>query len=343
MVESADILVSGMSFNFEHFSRNVDFNARGLPPNFLEAEERCGYYISADMKAVWAIQLDILKQILDICNRHQLRIWMAGGSLLGTVRHRGYVPWDDDIDLMMPRADYEQFCSIAPHEMPDDLFLQTQYSDPAFHLSMAKVRKNGTAAIDRNEGIFGNAYHMGIFVDIFPLDVFPTKESIKRLIFRINSVLRRIRLYANIPPHRFARRFPGLKRAVFRILCMPFRIRLLNSLLTTAQKLLYASYSKHRDWPVVMCPEWWGIFTGGTDTKRWSYTQDLLQETIYLPFEHMQVPVPKDYEEILNITYGDWKSFVRGGACHSGLVVDVKRSYREVLIEQFGYLPSDFK
>lgn len=314
-----------------------------LPAGFLEEEERSGFLITRQMKGLWAVQLDILSKVLSLCKRHNLTVWMAGGSLLGVARHAGYIPWDDDIDLMMPRGDYERFCRIASRELPDDLYLQTQYSDPAFHLSMAKVRKNGTAAIDRNEGMFGNAYHMGIFVDIFPLDVFPTKEASKRLIFRINSILRRIRLYANMPHHRFARQFPGIKRAVFRTLCIPFRIQFLNSLLTTSQKLLYSSYSRHSDWPIVMCPEWWGIFTGGTDTKRWSYTQDLLQETIYLPFEHMQVPVPKAYEEILNITYGDWKSFVRGGACHSGLVVDVKRSYREVLIEQFGYLPSDFK
>lgn len=74
----------------------------------LEPETRNNYYISVEMKKVWAVEMQLLKKLLEVCEKHHLKIWAEGGTLLGAVRHQGYIPWDDDIDMAMLRDDYDR-------------------------------------------------------------------------------------------------------------------------------------------------------------------------------------------------------------------------------------------
>lgn len=117
------------------------------------------------------IMLQILCEVDKICTEHKITYWLEGGTLLGAVRHRGFIPWDDDIDIAMPRKDYERFLTIAPQQLPVGLFLQTRTCDPHYNLPIAKVRKKGTLLIE--EGETGNEeYCHGIFIDIIPNDYY---------------------------------------------------------------------------------------------------------------------------------------------------------------------------
>lgn len=80
---------------------------------FFEAEERCGYHISEKMKKVWAVELKLLDYFDQLCREHNLRYYIAYGTLLGAVRHQGFIPWDDDIDVVMFRDDYEKLKVIS--------------------------------------------------------------------------------------------------------------------------------------------------------------------------------------------------------------------------------------
>ena len=115
--------------------------------------------------------LQILCATDKICTEHHLTYWLEGGTLLGAVRHHGFIPWDDDMDISMPRKDYEQFLKIAPQLLPKDLFLQTQQSDPQYKLPIAKIRKRGTLLIETGETGNENYCH-GIFIDIIPNDYY---------------------------------------------------------------------------------------------------------------------------------------------------------------------------
>lgn len=121
------------------------------------------------------VMLRMMKIIDHICRKHHLRYWLCSGTLLGAVRHQGFIPWDDDLDICMIREDYEQFLRIAPKEFPDDIFLQTAEADPTYdYLPLpCKIRDKKSRIIA--EGMENQKYQQGLFVDIFPVDRFHRK------------------------------------------------------------------------------------------------------------------------------------------------------------------------
>lgn len=117
------------------------------------------------------VMLEILKEIHNVCVKNEIKYTLIAGTLLGTVRHKGFIPWDDDCDIAMLREDYERFLKIAKQELPEGFFLQTRETDPEYPLPFAKVRRNNTTLIETGEN-GQEKYHHGIFVDIFPLDYY---------------------------------------------------------------------------------------------------------------------------------------------------------------------------
>ncbi|WP_392536548.1 phosphorylcholine transferase LicD [Legionella sp. 227] len=118
--------------------------------------------------------LTMLEVVDAICRKHGLDYWLDAGTLLGAVRHQGFIPWDDDVDIAMPRASYEQFLRVAPSEIPSWMWLQTIHSDPGY-FNMAtplKIRDRASRFIEKHEK--GNEpYVQGIFIDVFVYDRMP--------------------------------------------------------------------------------------------------------------------------------------------------------------------------
>ena len=97
-------------------------------PDFFREETRCDFLVTTERKKIWAVELDLLMQFDRVCRKHGLRYFMFVGSLLGAIRHRGFVPWDDDIDLVLPRDDYETMLKLGD-EFPAPYFLQSPWTD----------------------------------------------------------------------------------------------------------------------------------------------------------------------------------------------------------------------
>ncbi|MDR2410347.1 MAG: LicD family protein, partial [Bacteroidales bacterium] len=138
---------------------------------YLKEEVRDNYFVSSDMKKVWYIELDILKEFIKVCNKYNLRYFADGGTLLGAIRHKGFIPWDDDIDIAMLREDYDKLVKIGPKEFKHPYFFQTPYTDKYYYQGHAKIRNSNTTGISRHE--FNKKFNRGIFIDIFPLDNIP--------------------------------------------------------------------------------------------------------------------------------------------------------------------------
>lgn len=132
-------------------------------------------------------ELEILDEFLRVCEKYGLRYYLVGGTLLGAARHRGFIPWDDDIDVAMPRADYDKFADIAADELGGQYFYQSPDTDPHYFLTYAKIRKNGTEVYEER---FQNAkFHKGVFIDIFPLDACPKPGAVCHLLFNTLAVM----------------------------------------------------------------------------------------------------------------------------------------------------------
>ena len=93
-----------------------------IPESFFREEDRLGFHITVEQKKLWAVQLELLQEFDRICKKHRIRYFGTGGTLLGAIRHKGYIPWDDDIDVSMPKEEYEKFCNVAPQEVREPFF-----------------------------------------------------------------------------------------------------------------------------------------------------------------------------------------------------------------------------
>ena len=133
--------------------------------------------------------LHILVEIDKVCKENDIRYWIDFGTLLGAVRHGGFIPWDDDIDITMPTEDYKKFMKIAPQALPKDLFLQTPQTDPSYKMLLSKVRDYNSFFVTPHED-FKRDYNKGLYIDIFEAVNYPTvsPKFQKRLMRWFNKI-----------------------------------------------------------------------------------------------------------------------------------------------------------
>lgn len=129
-------------------------------------------YRERHLREVQLRELEILKAIDAVCRRHDISYWLDSGTLLGAVRHGGFIPWDDDIDICMPKAEVPRFVEAAQRELPEVFFVQTPQTDPTVRTPYPKVRDRRSLIVEPAED-FRLPYQKGLFVDIFPVEDYP--------------------------------------------------------------------------------------------------------------------------------------------------------------------------
>lgn len=139
-------------------------------------------YNAAHLREAQLKQLGILREIDRICRKYDIGYWLDGGTLLGAVRHGGFIPWDDDIDIAMRLEDLPRFTDVCQKELPEHLYLQTMETDPSCRLPISKVRDKESFLVEYADD-FTRPYGKGLYVDIFPMIPYPSvsRRFVKRV------------------------------------------------------------------------------------------------------------------------------------------------------------------
>ena len=187
-----------------------------IDEKFYEEEERDGYVVDKKAKQIWAVELDLLNELLNVCKKYEIEVYAFAGTLLGAVRHKGFIPWDDDVDVCMTRENFERLLNIADKEFQYPYFLQTALNDRKFFLGYARLRNSETTGVIQWNR--SPEYNNGIYIDIFVLDGYiESKIKYKVQMVRkeiIGFILRTY--YSKTMPK------PFLKKAVFLLACRIF-------------------------------------------------------------------------------------------------------------------------
>ena len=144
-------------------------------------ELRVRHKTMANMDLLHQVDIDIIKEVLRICNKYDLHYYMLGGTMLGAIRHKGFIPWDDDIDLGMKREDYERFLEVAPQELASHLKLVNYRTDPNYMYYITRILDTQTTVIEERIGNQNKYTHASI--DIFPIDGTPNNSLLRKLYF----------------------------------------------------------------------------------------------------------------------------------------------------------------
>lgn len=271
-----------------------------FPPSFFMDEVREGFYVSTMMKRYFAAQLKVLYVCAQICEKHGIRYFADYGTLLGAVRHGGYVPWDDDLDICMLRSDWNRFFAAADKELPKSYKVLTISRDKEYSQIIGRVVNSG--AIDYSpehmREFFGCPYVVGI--DIFPLDgIYDDEDREKDRNRRARKALADLerdgssqknllkvkKIYSECPSD-------GAKNVGL----MPY----------------FIPYGNHK------------------------FPRELFEEQVELPFENVMIKASARYNQMLSLEYGDYLKVYKAGGVHD---YPVFAELEEMLREKLGHHP----
>lgn len=267
------------------------------------------------------IELEILKKIDEVCKKNKLRYWLDSGTLLGAVRHHGFIPWDDDIDIGMLREDYEKFLKVAPNDLGNDYFLQTRNTDKNYPLFFAKVRKNSTSFV---EWAFRDLdMHHGIYVDIFAFDTLPlanTEEYVRHCLKLNRQSIRKYVPTVNKKPTLSLSYIKGwLKKKLARVFFMFIPSKAFDENINEQfTKYANESYPNKK----LACLSF--------NDPYYFYENNILP-TKNLKFEDYEFPVPNNYDEHLKTYYGEYMIIppVEKRETHSVKLIDYNKEYKK--------------
>lgn len=268
------------------------------------------------LRPLQLMQLEILKMVDSICRENNINYSLYAGTLLGAVRHQGFIPWDDDLDICMERDEYDKFIRVWEELRPRGYILQNKENTPAFPQSFTKIRKDHTTFL-QNDYERGE-YHTGVFIDIFPIDRMPSNK-VKQYIFKLQCMFYQLFTREFVPP-----KSSGIVKKVsaFLLWCIPKKNRR-----KTRSKLLkrITQYNNRNDFNIATIET--------VETMQIKYPVDMLNSYTSLKFEDSEFMCFSKWDEYLKGTYGDYMKLPPESDRawkHHPIILDFEKNYEEL-------------
>lgn len=246
-----------------------------------------------------SVQLDMLRKIDQICRDNRLKYYVFFGTLLGTVRHSGYIPWDNDIDIVLMRDDYERFCEIAQKELEAPYFLSTPKNDPEIILNgKIMLKRSDTTFVASGRDVLKKG-NQGIFIDILPIDKIPHEKNKQEWLYKkIDKYLTLLFLKSHFPTVKQLKKI-NLNEKKCRLINIPAKLlsyRYLNNRLNRFMTL-FRNQNENFSYEC-FCNEL-------GDYRHLMFEKEWFAETEEMNFEDIKVQVPSGYHQVLMTLYGN--------------------------------------
>ena len=284
-----------------------------MQDSFLLDEVRCGFMIPAAVKQAWAAELEVLMEIDRVCKKHDISYFADWGTLLGTVRHGGFVPWDDDLDIVMKREDYIKFLNVARFDMGEGFDVQTYRNHDDCWLFMGKVvGKNGVCFDKEHLHKFHNFPYIAS-VDVFVLDYVyrdSEKEERRRDLCKQMLIVADVIFAGGFSATEKEARLEFLEELYGKpLLRIDDVVEMRRYLYSVVEEIFAEVPETEADALTQLFP--WGIKGGD-----FCFPKEYYAEAVYLPFESTYMPIPVAYDEMLQRRYGEYLRLVKDQAGH---------------------------
>lgn len=277
-------------------------------------------YTKEQLREIQLKELELLKYFDALCQKHHLKYVLFYGTLLGAVRHQGFIPWDDDIDVCMPREDYNKLIEIAKSELDKNHTLQYSGEGTEYFCSYAKLRDENTTYLETLIKDVDMSH--GLFIDIFPVDNIPDSKILRKIhcyrtYFLVSLRMARVKSLCTASPS-------WKVRAVKRCLHMLSMLIPKKAL----EKHINRVASKYNSKQTKQCTV--AVVNSISESYNIFLRKEYFTDTIPMRFEDALFPVPKDYDEALIRCYGNYMELPpedKRVANHNTQVIDVNNSY----------------
>lgn len=282
--------------------------------DFFKREVKCGFEIPEMMKRAWAAELEVLEVVKNVCEKNNIQYFADWGTLLGAVRHQGFIPWDDDIDICLKREEYNRLIKVLPRDLPEGFVMAGMYAGEE-RLRRAAFVPQIRVMADETKWNFNDymRYFHGfpyqrIGIDIFPLDYLPRNAEVRAVQETIVRAGLEIIKYWN--PLNDTNRLEE-KLQEFEKCCgitIPRDNQIQNRIWRTIDAVIATCYENEAD-------EVTNYFSWLKRTE-FHIRKEWYQDVKYLMFEGRPIPVPGDYDAVLKAKFGDYMVPVKGKMGH---------------------------